>query len=153
MKKIIILAAALFLFSTLSQASEAMMSEALTHYIEALQAQRDGKFEKAIDLYKKAALIDGENSRWAKFVANNIGVIHMEQGKLDEAEASFERALKIDPDYTAAKMNLGLIYSKRGDKCKATEYWLKVLGFNIDDLRPHEPLIEDGTGTVSFSDP
>jgi|GEM_PF-7098322 len=152
MKKIIILAAALFFSCTLGHAEE-MMSEALTHYIEALQAQRDGKFEKAIDLYKKAALIDGENSRWTKFVANNIGVIYMEQGKLDEAEASIERALKIDPDYTAAKMNLGLIYSKRGDKCKATEYWLKILGFNIDDLRPHEPLIEDGTGTISFRDP
>ena len=152
MKKIIILAAALFFSCTLLHAEE-MMSEALTHYIEALQAQRDGKLEKAIDLYKKTALIDGENSRWAKFVSINIGVIYMEQGKLDEAEASFEKALKIDPEYTAAKMNLGLIYSKRGDKCKATEYWLKVLGFNIDDLRPHEPLIEDGTGTVSFSDP
>jgi len=154
MKKTILLAVALFLSCVVSYAAEdAMRSEAVNYFIEALQAQQSGNSQEAVDLYRKAALIEGKRSRWAKFAANNIGVIYMEEGELNRAEASFREALKIDPNYNPAQMNLGLVYSIQGNKCKATQYWLKVLGFDIDYLRPHEPLVEDGTGTVCYIDP
>ncbi|MBL8954450.1 MAG: tetratricopeptide repeat protein [Myxococcaceae bacterium] len=46
---------------------------------------------------------------------NNVGVVHLENGKLDLAEASFRSALERDRDYAVPHLNLGVAAARRGD--------------------------------------
>ena len=45
---------------------------------------------------------------------NNFGAELVKQGKLDEAIVEFQRAVELDPDYTAAHLNLGYVYERSG---------------------------------------
>jgi len=47
---------------------------------------------------------------------NNIGVVHLENGKLDLADASFRSALERDRDYAVPHLNLAVVAAKRGDR-------------------------------------
>ena len=46
---------------------------------------------------------------------NNIGVVHLENGKLELAEAGFRSALERDGEYAVPHLNLAVIAAKRGD--------------------------------------
>jgi len=45
----------------------------------------------------------------------NIGVINMEQGKLQEAREAFNKTLEIDPSYINAQLNLSTTYVNEGN--------------------------------------
>ena len=45
----------------------------------------------------------------------NIGVINMEQGKLEEARASYQKSIDIDPNYMNAYLNLSTSYVNEGN--------------------------------------
>ena len=45
---------------------------------------------------------------------NNLGNLLGDTGRLDEAEACFQRALELEPEYAQAHSNLGLLYWKAG---------------------------------------
>ena len=45
----------------------------------------------------------------------NIGVINMEQGNIEEARASYRRALEVNPGYTNAQLNLSTTYVNEGN--------------------------------------
>ncbi len=47
---------------------------------------------------------------------SNIGVVHLENGKLELAEAAFRSALERDKDYAVPHLNLAVVATKRGDK-------------------------------------
>lgn len=57
----------------------------------------------------------------------NMAVIHAAQGRLDEAEASYRTALRIDPEFIPARINLAMFYDSRGDKVKAEEQFREVI--------------------------
>jgi len=45
----------------------------------------------------------------------NLGNFMLEDGKLDEAQVHYDRALRIDETYSFAHYNLGVLYRKRGN--------------------------------------
>lgn len=47
---------------------------------------------------------------------NNVGVVHLENEKLELAEAAFRKALESDQDYAVPHFNLAVVAAKRGDK-------------------------------------
>lgn len=47
---------------------------------------------------------------------NNIGVIHLENGKLELASAAFRSALERDPQYAVPHLNLAVVAAKRDDR-------------------------------------
>ncbi len=53
--------------------------------------------EGALELYRKVLEIDP----LSRVAQNNIAAILMDQGRIEEAEAEFRRAITLDPDYTA----------------------------------------------------
>ena len=58
---------------------------------------------------------------------NNSGFQDYDSGRLDSAESKYERALKLNPDYTEAHYNLGLLYEDLQDLGRArTQYSFAV---------------------------
>jgi len=53
---------------------------------------------------------------------NNLGTALMGMGRLDEAAAHFEAALKLDPTLATAHMNLSLVLRKQGKFNEALEH-------------------------------
>ena len=63
--------------------------------------------------------------------AYSLGVIRLDEGDLDGAEALFSEALEVRPEYPEALFSLGVIHNKRGEFRKALELLQRAV-----DLRP-----------------
>jgi tetratricopeptide (TPR) repeat protein len=118
--------------------------ETINYYNAGVKAQKAGNFTEAEDNYQKALLTDPYNTNWQKFVLNNRGAMLIKLGDFQKAEASLNDALKIDPNYKPAQINLGFTYEKRRTRLESLEYWAKV--FDIDNLKPKDVVIEEGPG-------
>ena len=57
-------------------------------------------------------------------VFSNYGVILKDLGKLQEAELSYRKAIKIKPDFAKAHSNLGLILLDKGEHYLSLKYFL-----------------------------
>lgn len=58
---------------------------------------------------------------------NNLGVIYLDQNKLDLAEQSFKKAVEIDPGFKTGYMNLGVVYDRKNELDKALDMYKTVL--------------------------
>ncbi len=113
------------LFCNSTYGSELLVEEAFNHYREGLKAQKMGDFYNAQTNYQKSILLD---AKYKKYIFNNLGVLHTSKGEMKEAEIKFKEALKIDPYYNVAIVNLSILYFKlsifyknKGDTKKALE--------------------------------
>lgn len=125
-------------------ASEVISKEAVNYYNQGLELQKISNFEVADSMYEKALILDPTDSKLQKFILNNRGVMLALNGRIDEAELFFNKALQIDKNYLPAKLNLGFIYEQRGNELESIKYWLKVLNINLDKMKPKGYLLEDG---------
>lgn len=71
---------------------------------------------------------------------NNLGASLVQQGKLDEAIAEFQKALALDPKYTAAHLNLGYAYDRQGRPEEAMAQYQKVIALEPGNLFAHNNL-------------
>ena len=69
----------------------------------------------------------------------NIGVITMEQGKLEEARTSFRKTLELKPEYTNAQLNLSTTYVNEGNGLIDE---MNSLGNSRSDIARYEVLKE-----------
>lgn len=60
-------------------------------------------------------------------VHNNLGLIQWEQGKIDEAKASFQTALQLDPEYVLPYNNLASMFLKERNFSAAEELLKKAI--------------------------
>jgi tetratricopeptide (TPR) repeat protein len=60
-------------------------------------------------------------------VHNNLGVLLVGQGHLDEAIAEYHKALEIKPDYADVYNNLGSVWANRGKADKAMDYYRRAV--------------------------
>src|SRR5262245_18252181 len=67
-----------------------------------------------------AALADEADTQYRK------GMAYKEQGKVDEAIASFEAAVAARANHSMAWNSLGILYKKKGDLTKAVEAFEKA---------------------------
>lgn len=72
-------------------------------------------FLKAEELFKRVV----EKKKEFADVYNYLGLIAHEKGNYDDAILAFERALKINPRYTEALLNLSILYNDMGEYQKA----------------------------------
>ena len=71
---------------------------------------------------------------------NNLGVEFSKLGKLDEAVASYHKALAIKPDYANAHYNLGLALQKLGKLDEAVASYHNALAIKPDYAMAHNNL-------------
>src|SRR3569832_2716398 len=67
-------------------------------------------------------------------VCDMLGVIYNQQGRMQEAQEMFERALAINPNYTEAALNLAVTYNDVGKYKEAN-----ALSARIIELSKHAP--------------
>lgn len=58
-----------------------------------------------------------------------LGVLYLQQGKLDEAIVRFKEALEIAKDHQEALIYLGIAYMNKGQKSQALEYFNKEIKY------------------------
>ena len=71
---------------------------------------------------------------------NNLGAIHLREGRVDAAVASFERALQIKPDHTHALANLANARLAQGRSAEALALFRRVVEIAPDDAKGHSDL-------------
>ena len=84
-------------------------------YAASLQAADSDKFK----VYQSYARRFPEDHRGF----NNMGVIYVQMGKINEAQGEFEKASKVAPSKTAIQNNLGVIAAMKGDKMNAAKFF------------------------------
>ncbi|MCF7895283.1 MAG: tetratricopeptide repeat protein [Candidatus Omnitrophica bacterium] len=88
-----------------------------------------GRYQKAIDLYKKALNINLNSPRtWYK-----LGRTYIELKNYQKAINCYRQVLEIDPGSIIVLNDLGWIYEVIGDYQKSIKYFQKYLKYNPDD--------------------
>ena len=82
--------------------------------------------DKLGDVVLKSLAVDADKTR-AKTDYNRLGTLSAQFGRLKEAEDAFAKALKIDPKYTSALVNLGNVAFLRKDYRKAIDTYRSVI--------------------------
>ncbi len=80
-----------------------------------------GQVARAIALYEGWIREDGTALR--KVALFNLGVLQSGEQRLDAARASYEQALRIDPQFHQARLNLGSLLERMGHLDEAVATW------------------------------
>ena len=107
------------------------------------------QIQSAIDVYKSGDLAKAEMLTKklidihpkAPFLYNLLGNIASGQKKIDEAKESYEKSIKVDPNFSMAYSNLGLLYfHHKNDYKKAENLYKKSISLNTKEPEPHNNL-------------
>ena len=63
----------------------------------------------------------------------NTGLDHQEQGRLEEAIAEYDEAIKLNPEFAAALKNRGVAYGELGQVGRAIQDYQPVISLNSED--------------------
>jgi tetratricopeptide (TPR) repeat protein len=75
-------------------------------------------------------------------IFNMLGVIWHGQGKLVEAQGAFEEALKLNPSYTEAALNLAVTYNDLGKYAEARDVYGKAIQRTRAAPRSLDPFVK-----------
>ncbi len=73
----------------------------------------------------------------AAIARNNCGVVHLENGKLELAEAAFQTALARDPLYAVPHLNLAVVAAKRGNAQAMQQHLDDAKRLGLSNRRAH----------------
>jgi tetratricopeptide (TPR) repeat protein len=132
---------------------------ARAYYQMALVYEAQGKREEAISTLENikamAPFLVDYNPLNDVGLAFQLGILYRLNGDNDKAQAEFERAVSINPNYSNARYFLGLIYDQKGETAKAIAQFEVIEKLNPDNqeikkilanLRNGEPALK---GVVS----
>jgi Flp pilus assembly protein TadD len=99
---------------------------------------RQERYDEALRLFLLLANEKPENP----YYQNNLGAAYLAKGKLAEAEASLQAALRLLSGYAEAYSNLGMVYRRQGRLYEAAEAFSKALDFNPNHANARKNLSE-----------
>lgn len=102
----------------------------------------EGKYEEAVDVYKKIL----EEFPDAYVINKNIGNCFFQQEKYEKAEEYYRKVLEQAPSDKEIILAIGNCYANRGENEKASEWYRKVAFEKIDD-----PTVLYNIGTIFFN--
>lgn len=80
-----------------------------------------GMYDQAAMNFRKALAFEKSADTY-----NNLGVAYYRGGRTDDAGKCFMRSLALDPHHVDAMINMGNVYSARGETAKAKNMWLRA---------------------------
>ena len=87
-------------------------------------------FERAM-----TELIEGMTARPDHYASHyNLGNIYMEQGKIEQALASYQTSIKLRPDFIPSYVNIAFAYNARGQNEKAEQSFQEALKREPDNV-------------------
>jgi len=96
-------------------------------------------YREAVDVYKEGPLDSA-------IIWNKIGIAYHQMLNLDTARKNYEKAIKIDPQYSEAVNNLGTVYYAHKNYRKAITYYKRAL-----KLSPESASVYSNLGTAYFA--
>lgn len=112
-------------------AKEKAMAELRSSVDQAITLTKEGKLDEAEALYKDLA---AKNPTFHQLYYN-LAVVQMQKKDNAAAEASFQKALEIKPDYAEALNGLNTLYLSTGQAAKANELAAKAASANPNDAK------------------
>lgn len=98
--------------------------------------QQLGDFDKALEYYHKAELLD-KNKLW---LINHIAWCYKKKGEFELAIGYYLEAEKLEPENLQVQAYLGHIYMETGDYEKALKYYFKVEYLQPDNFKVYRPI-------------
>lgn len=92
---------------------------------------RQGEFRKAIEHWQRVTELTPDNSP----AYTNLGAALLEAGKLPEAQAAYQRAIALQPNYVAY-MNLGKVFYLQTRFAESAAMFEKAAAMNASDYVP-----------------
>lgn len=102
-------------------------------YLQAISLMKKGKLKSA-NILLRTVIKQQPNFSNAHV---NLGIIHLKSKAYDEAENSFQYALKIKPDNIYAYNQLGVLYRQQGKFIAAKTAYKKAIDINSDYAFAH----------------
>lgn len=90
--------------------SSRVVFDAVSLNISGDRFYQEGDFDRAIEEFKRALLLDPTEVN----VHNSLGVCHGLQGRMEDALEAFEAAVFLDPEEYLARYNCGLVHMLQG---------------------------------------
>lgn len=124
-----------------------------TQHYEVLQELGDchntvGNYEQAQKYYEKAATLAPDEPR--PYVG--LGVIALQENRLDDAETAFRVACRLDTHCVKAYAGLGITAQQKTDYKRAFEMYLKCLELDSDNLMALLGLFQTSCQMGSFEE-
>ena len=128
---------------------------------EALTAHKDGKLDHALNLYEQILVANRKEGLLRAQLARihvNVGGIHYQQNKREEAIAHFEDALLCDPGFSEAHLNLAItLYDDPTQLDRAERHALSALVSRPPHHRSQRYMLNStalhGRSCAGFGDP
>jgi len=111
-----------------------------------LSPEMRGDILMARKMYREAIETYSEGPKESAVLANKIGIGYHQLMALELAKKSYDRALKLKPDYAEAINNLGTVYYARKQYRRAVNQYKKALV-----LSPNAASIYSNLGTANFA--
>ncbi|MFM8493875.1 MAG: tetratricopeptide repeat protein [Bacteroidota bacterium] len=109
------------LISEARRAQDLFPNQPIPYYLAGLAAQQLKQSEEAIRNYKSGVSMISGNPELAAQMHSSLGDLYHEMKDYVRSDESFEKALKVRPDYTLAMNNYAYYLSLRGDKLQRAE--------------------------------
>lgn len=121
--------------------------EAKPLFEDGVKAYKAGNHSQAIQFFEQA--IDVDDTFGAAYF--NIGRIHEEQGRLDEARTWYERSADKGKDFGDGLVNLGRLAMEKGDKGEAMGLFRKAIEVEPFNGEAHLNLAQDARSRRDFA--
>ncbi len=108
-------------------------AEARELFERAVAAQRGGRRDEAIDLYRRVSALNPRSAA----ARNNLGMLLIEADKLEQAVVELETAVTLRPDYPEALNNLGIALRRLRDLPRAEVVLRRSLELRPDNGDAH----------------
>jgi len=109
------------------------------------RALRAGQLDLAEKLLTRATQLDPEHGS----AFNNLGLVRLEQARLEDAVSAFRRQIAIDPDHAYAHNNLGRALRRQGKTALAVASFRRQIAIDPEDPWAHRNL---GLALEDFGD-
>lgn len=124
-------------FQTMVDLRPDLSSYARVSYARELTGDIDG----AVEAMKRAREAGGPRAENIAYTAVLLGNLHFNSGDVQQAEAEYEQAVRVLPDYPPALAGLGRVAAARGDLAGAIEHY--ELAASLNPLVEHVAVLGD----------
>src|ERR1051326_4162363 len=111
-----------------------------------LDAEHRADILMARKMYREAVEVYKEGPLDSAIIWNKIGIAYHQMLQLDAARRNYEKAIKLNPQYSEAVNNLGTVYYAHKNYRKAISYYRRAL-----KLSPNSASVYSNLGTAYFA--